>query len=355
MHQIIISYNANMAPLAQQEMQNFDSKAVLKCTISTECALYNLPQDPEILFKQWNSKPPVFIRHVFPVLKVVPLTLTNKDTGIIQKNALDFINLLNSSKSFSVQNWFIGNFFYKPFEINSLISKEVLKKTPCKLNVRNPDQVISILCSRNEKNCYMGISLVENNLSTWAGGVLKYKRSENQISRSELKLLEAIDTFNIDVSTFKNALDLGAAPGGWSRILSEKGIKVTTIDTGELKSELINSPNIRYLKITTQQHLRTNKESFDIICCDMKMDAVKASKLILNYSKYLKTNGLVIMTLKLPKKVSLTNTILKDSLNILSQGYIIKHVKCLFYNRNELTLILSKVSPQLDPNFKSAV
>ncbi len=59
------------------------------------------------------------------------------------------------------------------------------------------------------------------------------------------KLLEALRTFTPDLSGVKAALDLGAAPGGWTRVLAENlGISRVTV-WKKLKelSELEESPD----------------------------------------------------------------------------------------------------------------
>jgi hypothetical protein len=46
-------------------------------------------------------------------------------------------------------------------------------------------------------------------LSDWAGGVRRFAREEGQLSRSEFKLLEAFEVFDISVPQKGLALDLG--------------------------------------------------------------------------------------------------------------------------------------------------
>jgi 23S rRNA (cytidine2498-2'-O)-methyltransferase len=85
------------------------------------------------------------------------------------------------------------------------------------LDVRNPEQVLSLVCTPTHG--YLGFSLAVENLSTWAGGVHRFKREKEQISRAEFKLLEILNLFQLSLSAGDTALDLGAAPGGWTRIL----------------------------------------------------------------------------------------------------------------------------------------
>ena len=51
----------------------------------------------------------------------------------------------------------------------------------------------------------------------------RFAREEGQVSRAEFKLLEAIELFGVAVREHGVALDLGASPGGWTRVLRRLG------------------------------------------------------------------------------------------------------------------------------------
>lgn len=72
-----------------------------------------------------------------------------------------------------------------------------------------------------------------------AGMVLDRFRSANKeigetVNRSEFKMKEAVEFFGIDLTGMDKALDIGAAPGGWTHCLSMHGIKVVAVDSGML-------------------------------------------------------------------------------------------------------------------------
>jgi 23S rRNA (cytidine2498-2'-O)-methyltransferase len=54
------------------------------------------------------------------------------------------------------------------------------------------------------------------------------------INRAEFKLREAIDFFGIDLDKVRTCLDIGAAPGGWTHYLSQRGVRVVARDTALL-------------------------------------------------------------------------------------------------------------------------
>ncbi|MGG3572586.1 SAM-dependent methyltransferase [Bacillus gobiensis] len=68
------------------------------------------------------------------------------------------------------------------------------------------------------------------------------------MSRAKFKLLEAEVKFNINYNDYSSALDIGAAPGGWTSLLLEKGLKVTAIDPSNLHPDLLRNPNLTFYK-----------------------------------------------------------------------------------------------------------
>ena len=60
-------------------------------------------------------------------------------------------------------------------------------------------------------------------------------------------------------------LDLGAAPGGWTRVLRQRGQYVTAIDTAVLDDRLKGDKGIRFLKMTAQVYLKNEPDKFDLM------------------------------------------------------------------------------------------
>jgi 23S rRNA (cytidine2498-2'-O)-methyltransferase len=201
-----------------------------------------------------------------------------------------------------------------------------------------PDFALSVILTFDE--IMLGLSPASLNLSSFAGGNRSYKRTDELISRSEFKLLEAFEVFDIHLSGGK-ALDLGGAPGGWSRILSGSGFTVVTVDPAELDERLKDVINITHVKATAQQYLSKISNSdiaFDFLANDMKMESSLSARLVSQFLPYLKPDAYVILTLKL-----LPGKYLKQIYNaqrILESRFEIIGIRQLFHNRNEVTVCL---------------
>jgi 23S rRNA (cytidine2498-2'-O)-methyltransferase len=85
------------------------------------------------------------------------------------------------------------------------------------------------------------------NASPWPGGIPRLRLPGGLASRSARKLEEALVTFlgpeerTARVREGMRAVDLGAAPGGWSQLLARRGLLVTAVDNGPLDPAALKS------------------------------------------------------------------------------------------------------------------
>lgn len=295
-----------------------------------------------VLAELWLSQPPIFVRHICPVHVMLPLAgdmadldaLTNPVTG-------ELASLIEPAASFSVQARILAELPYKPYDVNSRLSAAIQDVTGAPLDVRVPWQVVSVVCDAGQ--AYLGVSLASHNLSDWAGGMRRFARESGQVSRAEFKLLEALDVFDIDLPPRGVALDLGAAPGGWTRVLRQHGQYVTAVDPGDLDPRLAADRGIRHKRMTADAYLADEPDQFDIVVNDMRMDARDSARVMVACAALLYAHGCALMTLKLPEQKRAR--VMDHALNILRQAYVIAGARQLFHNRSEITVYLRPLSP----------
>lgn len=103
------------------------------------------------------------------------------------------------------------------------------------------------------QHAVLGLSLPARS-SAWLGGIPRLRRASAAPSRSSLKLEEALLTLLTQRERQKflrpglSAVDLGAAPGGWSMVLASDGLEVLAIDNGPLKGPVTEMPQVRHLR-----------------------------------------------------------------------------------------------------------
>lgn len=322
------------------------------------------------LAESWQEHPPIFVRHLCPVDEAVSLTGTPADISTLAALAESaFATGLDPDFPYSVQSRVLESSLpYKPFDLNIALSGALTDATGAVVDVRAPEQVLSVVCARldddalsritfhtsstadggrqtaqlpipNSQLAFLGLSPTYLNLSDWAGGVRRFARQEGQISRAEFKLLEALEVFRIDLPPRGVALDLGAAPGGWTRVLRQKEQFVTAVDPAELDPRLAVDNAIRHKRMTAEEYLADEPDEFDLIVNDMRMDARDSARLMVAYAGQLYRHGLVLMTLKLPGEDR--RRLVDHAFKILGQRYEILGARQLFHNRSEITVALS--------------
>jgi len=312
------------------------------------------------LSARWQVAPPIFVRHIAPVQIVVPLGGHGGDVAHLVKTLVAALPPLDPAAPFSVQARILAELPYKPYDVNTALSAALAEQSGVSIDVRAPSQIVSVACVqlarwRPEASvltgpggvakgqrfvALAGLSQAERNLSDWAGGMRRFAREEGQISRAEFKLLEALEQFGIVLPEHGVALDLGAAPGGWTRILRAAGQYVTAVDPADLDPRVAADGGVRHKRMTADEYLRAEPDQFDLIVNDMRMDARDSARLMVAYAPYLYRTGAVLMTLKLPE--SGRRPVLDAAFGILRRVYVITHARQLFHNRSEITVALRK-------------
>lgn len=168
-------------------------------------------------------------------------------------------------------------------------------------------------------------------------------------SRSTLKLAEAIEVF-LDKSeqtrllrSGMTAVDLGAAPGGWTWQMVRRGIRVSAVDNGPMKGVLAKHPLVEHLQ---QDGFKfAPRKAVDWLICDMVEKPAKVAELVGNWF----INGWckhAIFNLKLPMKqrVGALDAALggiRSKLEMDGIGYKMA-AKQLYHDREEITVFLSR-------------
>lgn len=95
----------------------------------------------------------------------------------------------------------------------------------------------------DSRHGYAGLSR-EGMAGPWENGIPRLKLAADAPSRSALKIEEACRRLMDDAErghwlcSGREAVDLGAAPGGWSWFLASRGLRVTAVDHGRLAGGL---------------------------------------------------------------------------------------------------------------------
>jgi 23S rRNA (cytidine2498-2'-O)-methyltransferase len=337
MQQVICSHSALSQRLAQGELKPY---AKSHRPLGNTVLLAELDQSFTEFAQALHNAPPIFIQHICPAQLPVQLSNTTADLDALTTAALTLEPPPNDLP-FAVQTRMLDGQArrgYGPFDVNQALANSLAQRRHV-LNVQKPQWVISVVIV--DTTAYLGASTARQNRSDWAGGQRRFREAPEQISRAEFKLLEALEVFELQLPTHGNAADLGAAPGGWTRVLRQRGLAVWAIDPGELHISLRADPGVRHCKIHAEafgdKHL-----VFDVVVNDMRMDIDASARIVVQFAQRLKPHGLGVMTLKLPPQTHRIREAIDEGLRILSSEFEVLGIRQLFHNRHEATVALRK-------------
>ncbi|MBL8939330.1 MAG: 23S rRNA (cytidine(2498)-2'-O)-methyltransferase RlmM [Archangium sp.] len=171
-------------------------------------------------------------------------------------------------------------------------------------------------------------------LSLAAGGRARMKRTADAPSRAAMKLDEALEWVGIAPGKGDLCVDLGSAPGGWTRRILERGARVWSVDTGLLAPDLAKHARVKHFHQTAFAF--TPEEPADWLFCDMAWRPVEVAQLLAKWARNRWATQLVA-NIKLPMKdklpvVTRVRALLEDG------GWSNVTLRQLYHDRDEVTV-----------------
>jgi len=179
--------------------------------------------------------------------------------------------------------------------------------------------------------------------SRWTMGIPRLRMPAGAPSRSTLKLVEALHTFlgerELDLlHAGLRAVDLGAAPGGWTWQLAHRGLRVTAVDNGPLKGEIADDPLVTHLRVDGLRYLP--KKPVDWMVCDIVDQPSRIATLVARWigEGHARCS---IFNLKLPMKkrydeMRRCEAIIRDTLDRMRVKHTLA-LRQLYHDREEIS------------------
>jgi len=177
----------------------------------------------------------------------------------------------------------------------------------------------------------------------WPLGIPRLRMHKDAPSRSALKLEEALLVLLSDEDRRKllregmRAADLGAAPGGWTWVLTRHGLRVQAIDNGPLRPHVLDTGLV--------EHLRADGFSWqpaqplDWMVCDMVEQPRRVAERMASWVREGWCRH-AIFNLKLPMKKRWQETQLcLDLFAQHAQKPLTIRAKQLYHDREEITVL----------------
>lgn len=208
------------------------------------------------------------------------------------------------------------------------------------VRVGRAGEPVVLSCCITAEGVRLGVNTAADSLTDWPGGRVRLARDPAQVSRAEFKLEELFQVFPSDLPTGGRAVDLGASPGGWTRILRTKGFEVWAVDPGDLAPQVVADRRVHHERTTAGEFFRRTNRAFDVVVNDMRMDPELSCEVMLDAAARLRPGAVAILTLKTGTHRPVE--VVERCRRLLRKRYDIAFARQLHHNRHELTVVATR-------------
>ena len=228
--------------------------------------------------------------------------------------------------------------------------EEALRKTGRWQSQSGHETVRLHVCFLSSTAAFAGYA-VPGNSAPWSMGIPRLRFPRGAPSRSTLKLEEALLHFLTAEERERilqpgmSAVDLGAAPGGWTWQLVRRHLRVTAVDNGALAPELLESGVVEHVRADGFRFQPS--KPIDWMVCDIVEQPIRIAELaaqwlVRGWCRH------TIFNLKLPmkKRFQEVRSCLAHINERLQEAGIVYDLACkqLYHDREEVTVYLCRRS-----------
>ena len=263
-------------------------------------------------------------------------------SGVIEEKRIEHIHYWNRTVGAPDDDVILEYSDQRPDAIDEFAS-EFAKKFNLNLNQPAPiNQWVLDLIEVDPGSIWYSCHQVQSPQQCWPGGIIRFSRPDNLVSRAYLKTREAMIWSRFPFGENETCIEIGCAPGGSAQALLESGLKVIGIDPADVDESINSHENFEHVKKRSADVRKKSLGEAKWLFADSNV----APQYTLDSVEDIATNQHVhlkgmILTLKLlePKLVT---EIPKFRERIQSMGFQYVKTRQLAFNRNEICLAALK-------------
>lgn len=330
----VVGFHPRYRRVAIRECREIDPELAVTTRLDENATELTAGRPGHDLAQTFTSAPPVFARHALAVDTEVLLEGASQDIAAITSAVLDLP--FDRGRSVAVECRKGKEKISGTHDAAAYTTRDVeiavgtaLGEAGTAIDLEVPNTVVVIYLEGTR--ALIGVA------PAWTDPA--HRAAPTTVSRAEHKLAEALAAFGLHPEGGWHALDLGAAPGGWSLHLAERGVRVTALDPARLAPQVAAHPLVDHLACRSED-VRLPNATFDLIVNDMVLDPEESAAAMLAVADSLKPDRLAVMTIKLPYRNPYPS--LARARNVLSPTWQIVALRHLPHNRQEVTALLRK-------------
>lgn len=190
------------------------------------------------------------------------------------------------------------------------------------------------VCLWSAGHAAVGVVNARDAVSLSAGGRARMKRTGDAPSRAAMKLDEALDWYGVAPGKGEVCVDLGSAPGGWTRRLVERGARVLSVDPAQLAPDLRTHPKVKHVQESAFDYAPDGP--VDWLFCDMAWRPLEVAQLLGKWARR-RWAAQLVANIKLPMKDKLP-TVFRVRHALVEAGWSRVKVRQLYHDRDEVTV-----------------
>jgi 23S rRNA (cytidine2498-2'-O)-methyltransferase len=226
--------------------------------------------------------------------------------------------------------------------------REAVRKANFRQATPGQDDVRLHVCILSGASAYVGYALPANS-SPWSMGIPRLKFPRGAPSRSTLKLEEAFLHFLSApereelLQPGMTAVDLGAAPGGWTWQLARRHLRVTAVDNGALAPELLESGVVEHVRADGFRYQPPKPVQW--LVCDIVEQPIRIADLAARWvARSWCAHAIINLKLPMKKRYQEVQRCLAHIDEALRAAGVVYQVACkqLYHDREEVTVYLRR-------------
>ena len=331
----LVTVSAGFEIEAKKEIQRLIPTSKIHSLFFKGNLLVECPPSADLLaiIKKNETK---YIGRVFPIEKSVEISKNKESLRRIFEEILS-LGKLRRGETFVVRCRRRGKHNFTSQDVERKLGALLEESCGALVDLKNPLKVVTVQIFQNQ--AFIGISRTDEILRKEIKIFKKYKTDERPLTRAEHKIREAIKAFNLKITPNFRVLDLGAAPGGWTKVLAGLAGAVVAVDPADLDDTVEMLPNVFHLKCKAEE-IPNDIGDFDLIVNDMNLDPAESARIMVNLARFLKRGSAAVMTVKFVTRNRRRHV--AQALEILKAEYKDFKIKRLPHNRYETTIFMRK-------------
>jgi len=322
---------------AKKEIERLIPHAKVRSLFFKGNLLLESPLEAGVVIARLKGPQTTYIGRVFPVdskLKISP----NRESIARLRDHVLLLGRLGNRDTFLVRCKRRGSHDFSSQEVERELGSFLEKDTGAIVNLEAPIKIVIVQIFQNL--AFVGVTESENVLIKRVQVSRKYAKGERPFTRAEHKIKEAIEAFDFGIKPEFEVLDIGAAPGGWTKVLASLAKRVVAVDPADLDPSVAALPNVTHLKIKAED-IPHDMGQFDLVTNDMNLSPTESANIMVDLAHCLRKGRFAIMTVKFITRDRKKH--LSDAIRILETEYKNFQTKKLPHNRYEKTLFMQKM------------